>query len=63
LIVVRHCVYYTRYSNLQSGYVGTQEELTAGQEIGQISESAGDLHFEVWRQKERLNPERWIGGR
>lgn len=63
MILVRHGEYYTVYSNLESVYVSSQEEVSAGQEIGQISESAGDLHFEVWRQKERLNPERWIGGR
>jgi septal ring factor EnvC (AmiA/AmiB activator) len=60
MVLVRHGDYYTVYSNLESVTVNSGTELNAGQSIGRISSQAGELHFELWRQKERLNPERWI---
>lgn len=60
MVLVRHGDYYTVYSNLESVSVSSGTTLTAGQTIGNISTQAGELHFELWRQKERLNPERWI---
>jgi septal ring factor EnvC (AmiA/AmiB activator) len=60
MVLVRHGDYYTVYSNLETVSVSSGTTLNAGQVIGQITDQAGDLHFEVWRQKERLNPERWI---
>lgn len=60
MVLVRHGDYYTVYSNLESVTVSSGDKLNAQQTIGQISANSGDLHFEVWRQKERLNPERWI---
>ena len=60
MVLVRHGDYYTVYSNLETVSVSSGTTLNAGQVLGQITAQAGDLHFEVWRQKERLNPERWI---
>jgi septal ring factor EnvC (AmiA/AmiB activator) len=60
MVLVRHGDYYTVYSNLESVSVSSGTALAAGQTIGNISTQAGELHFELWRQKERLNPERWI---
>ena len=60
MVLVRHGNYYTVYSNLETVSVNSGTELRAGQSLGQISKQAGELHFEVWRQKERLNPEGWI---
>lgn len=60
MVLVRHGNYYTVYSNLETVSVNSGKALQSGQSIGQISKQAGELHFEVWRQKERLNPEGWI---
>lgn len=59
MVLIRHGNYYTVYSNLETVTVKSGDVLTAGQAIGQVG-SQGELHFEVWKQKERLNPERWI---
>lgn len=59
MVLVRHGNYYTVYSNLETVTVKSGDNLTAGQAIGQLG-AQGELHFEVWQQKERLNPERWI---
>ena len=41
-------------------YVKRKDEIKAGQEIGRISNTEPEMHFEVWREKERLDPTRWI---
>ncbi len=59
-VVVQHERYYTVYSNLQEVSVSKGEELSAGQTIGSLSSETPELHFEVWREKQRLNPASWI---
>lgn len=59
-IIIKHGSYYTVYSNLETVYVKNGDNITDRQEIGQLSKSEPDLHFEVWRGKERLNPAQWI---
>ena len=63
MVLVRHGDYYTVYSNLETLRVKGGDELSTGDPIGETSASAGEFHFEVWRQKERLNPENWIRSR
>ncbi|MEM1217186.1 MAG: peptidoglycan DD-metalloendopeptidase family protein, partial [Bacteroidota bacterium] len=60
MVIVRHDEYYTVYSNLEGVSVNSKMDVSVGQVIGRISDEAGTLHFEIWKQKERLNPERWI---
>ena len=59
-VVVQHERYYTVYSNLQEVLVSKGDELSAGQTIGSLSGETPELHFEVWREKQRLNPASWI---
>jgi len=59
-VVVQHERYYTVYSNLQEVSVSKGDQLNAGQTIGNLSSESPELHFEVWREKERLNPASWI---
>lgn len=58
MVIVQHGTYYTVYSNLESLSVGKGDELGAGQAIGKLGNE--DLHFEVWREKQRLNPAGWL---
>ncbi len=59
-VVVQHERYYTVYSNLQDVSVSKGDDLAAGQDIGTLGGDTPELHFEVWREKERLNPAFWI---
>ena len=63
MVLVRHGDYYTVYSNLETLRVKNGDELSTGDALGETSATAGEFHFEVWRQKERLNPENWIRSR
>jgi len=60
MVLIRHGDYYTVYSNLESVIVNRGQQINAGQNLGNVNPQSGDLHFEIWKQKERLNPEFWI---
>ncbi|MDO8366976.1 MAG: peptidoglycan DD-metalloendopeptidase family protein [Saprospiraceae bacterium] len=63
-VIVQHGDYYTVYTNLASSSLSKGDELKARQNIGQVSTNnitgSSELHFELWQQKERLNPTLWI---
>lgn len=63
-VIIQHGNYYTVYSNLAEANVAKGDQVRARQVIGRVSTNtvtgASELHFELWRQKERMNPEGWI---
>ncbi len=58
MVLVQHGTYYTVYSNLAELAVRRGDEIAAGQVLGKLGQE--DLHFEVWREKTRLNPAGWL---
>ena len=59
-ILLKHGEYYTVYSNLEQIYVQQGDPISTNQEIGQLGPIERNLHFEIWRQKVRLNPIDWL---
>ena len=63
-VIIQHGNYYTVYSNLSETNVAKGDPIRARQVIGRVSTNtitgASELHFELWNQKERMNPEGWI---
>ncbi len=59
-IILSHGNYYTVYSNLETVSVNKGEFVTAGQVIGVVSSQKSELHFEIWKEKQRLNPSDWV---
>jgi len=63
-VIIQHGDYYTVYSNLSSTTLNKGDEVKGKEVIGTVSTNAitgtSELHFELWRQKERLNPGAWI---
>jgi septal ring factor EnvC (AmiA/AmiB activator) len=63
-VILQHGNYYTVYSNLSETSLTKGASVGAGQTIGRVSinpvNGAAELHFELWREKERLNPAAWI---
>ena len=59
-VLIKHGEYYSVYSNLDQVFIAKDEQIKTGQEIGQLSPVENTLHFELWRQKTRLNPEDWL---
>ncbi|MBK8702074.1 MAG: peptidoglycan DD-metalloendopeptidase family protein [Saprospiraceae bacterium] len=63
MVIVRHGNYYSVYSNLDEVTVRQGNTLTTQQSIGKVSaDDSGnsELHFELWKDKTKLNPESWL---
>ncbi|MFM7017006.1 MAG: murein hydrolase activator EnvC family protein [Bacteroidota bacterium] len=64
-VIVRHGDFFTVYSNLESVSVSTGQNLNTKQSIGVVASSQespgrGEIHLEIWRNSEKLNPQSWI---
>lgn len=64
-ILIRHGAYISVYCNLSSASVKQGQTVTTKQSIGQIFSDGADngrtvLHFQLRREKEKLNPEPWL---
>lgn len=61
MVIIQHGEYYSVYSKLTSATVQQNQDVTAGQSIGLISnDKDGELHFELWKNKVKLDPELWL---
>ncbi|MDD3036270.1 peptidoglycan DD-metalloendopeptidase family protein [Bacteroides sp.] len=64
-VLIRHGNYISVYCNLSSASVKSGDTVKTKQEIGQIFSDATNngravLHFQLRREKEKLNPEPWL---
>ncbi len=60
-VIIRHGNYLTTYSNLSSVTVKPGDQVKLNQVIGRLSNSDDcELHFEIWKETENLNPEQWL---
>jgi len=63
-VIIQHGMFYTVYANLSETSLNKDEQVRGRQPIGRVSNNAitgaTELHFELWNQKERLNPALWI---
>ncbi len=63
VVIIKHGEYLTVYSNLEEANVKNGEKVKTKQAIGKVltdDKSVTELHFEVWKGQNRLNPETWI---
>lgn len=64
-ILVRHGAYISVYCNLSTASVKADDVVKTGQTLGTIFSDGADggrtvLHFQLRREKEKLNPEPWL---
>ena len=63
-VLVRHGSYLTVYANLSEVYVSSGDKVSTSQKLGKIYTDEKDkstiLHFELYKEVERLNPELWL---
>lgn len=64
-VLIRHGDYISVYCNLSSASVKSGDSVKTKQEIGQVFSDGTDngravLHFQLRREKEKLNPEPWL---
>lgn len=63
MVILRHGNYYTVYSNLTKVNVNKGSKVATQQNIGAISNDdngISTIHFELWKDKNKLNPESWL---
>ncbi|MDD2611554.1 MAG: peptidoglycan DD-metalloendopeptidase family protein [Bacteroidales bacterium] len=64
-VIIRHGNYLTVYANLSNIYVKAGDKVKIGEAIGKIFVDGEQndltvLHFQLWRDTQRLNPELWL---
>lgn len=59
-VIVQHGNYYTVYSNLEEVFVKRGDIVKTKQAIGRLGNENAEVHFEVWKEKQRLNPVNWV---
>jgi murein hydrolase activator len=63
-VIIQHGNYYTVYSNLREAFVAKGDVVKIKQSVGTVNTNnitgSAELHFELWHQKERMNPSNWI---
>lgn len=64
-LIIQHGNFYSVYSNLETVTVKKGEVIRGGQNIGLAGISSQtdqlELHLEIWKGKQRLNPAVWLG--
>lgn len=65
VIIVSHGDYYTVYGNVASASVKVGDQVSQGKVLGKLAEDPDNrghstLHFEVWKGREKTNPQSWI---
>lgn len=63
-VIIRHGNYLSVYQNIDEVFVKNGEKVFTGQKIGKIVTFKGEensvLHFEIWKDFNRMDPEEWI---
>lgn len=63
-VIIRHGNFLTVYQNLVDVQVSSGEKVSIKEEIGKVYKNSGQksssLHIEIWKEKEKLNPEKWL---
>lgn len=64
MVIIRHGDYFTVYSNLKEALVQRNDEVKSGQRIGTAATdpitNATEMSLQIWNNKTRLDPERWL---
>ena len=65
VVIVNHGGYYTVYGNLSSASVKVGDVVKQGSGVGRVADSEdspghGQIHFEVWKNREKQDPMAWI---
>ena len=66
VVIIRHGIYLTVYSNLFETNVSKGDKITTKQTIGtlygQDKAERNVIEFQIWRNREKLNPTHWLTG-
>lgn len=65
VVIVNHGEYYTVYGNISSPRVSVGQSVGQGDALGVLAADPDNpshsmIHFQVWRNRDKLNPSAWI---
>lgn len=65
VVIVNHGGYYTVYGNIASAGVKVGDVVKQGQTLGKLATDEDDpshstIHFEVWKSRDKMDPQSWI---
>jgi septal ring factor EnvC (AmiA/AmiB activator) len=65
-VIVKHGEYFTVYSNIENVSVKTNQTITVKQSLGTLhtdkNEDLTKVHLEIWKGKDKMDPETWLAG-
>ncbi len=65
-IIVKHGEYFTVYSNIETVTVKPNQTISTKQSLGTLhtdkNEDLTKVHLEIWRGKDKMDPEIWLAG-
>lgn len=61
-VIVDHNGYYSVYAKMNQVVVAKGDSIKKDQFIGALIEknNVSELHFEIWKNNQTLNPETWL---
>ena len=63
-LIIQHGNYYSVYSNLEKVNVKKGDKVESGQLIGLVGKNSQngtlEVHLEIWKGKQRMNPAVWL---
>lgn len=63
VVMVQHGQYFTVYARLKEVTVKPLQNVKAKEAIGSVytnKDGVSELHFEIWKNDQKLNPEQWL---
>lgn len=63
VVMIQHGEYFTTFTKLKSASVSEGQKVDAKEVIGTVytnPDGTTELHFEIWRNTTKLNPETWL---
>ena len=63
VVITQHGDYFTLYARLKDVHVQKGQNIKADDAIGTVytdSDQVSTLHFEIWRNNQKLNPQEWL---
>jgi murein hydrolase activator len=63
MVIVKHGQFFTVYSHMESASVSKGQKVKTGDAVGTSSfndEGMAEVHFELWKDKNKQNPESWL---
>ena len=63
VVIIKHGNYYTVYSKLKEVKVNRGQMVNESDVIGTVhtdTEGISEVHFEVWKNTTKLDPEKWL---